>query len=169
MINYINDDLFNHITPNTIIPHVVNCKGKMGSGFALALFQRFPQVREKYLDWFNDNKHIDDNPFRLGAVQYIKIGEDVWVANMVAQTLGGDRPLYYNHLARCMDEVAFAAMENVDFGVEMTGKPNKKILAPAFGSLRAGGNWSFIEELIKDSWIRRGLDVTICIHNGEKT
>lgn len=35
------------------------------------------------------------------------------------------------------------------------------IHCPKFGSLRAGGNWEFILELINETWVDRGINVTI--------
>jgi hypothetical protein len=74
----------------------------------------------------------------------------IHVCNMIAQTLGGVRPLFYNHLARCLDTVAKFAL-----------KHNSRIMAPMFGSALAGGNWNIIEKLIEDCWLRKGLSATI--------
>jgi hypothetical protein len=36
------------------------------------------------------------------------------------------------------------------------------ICCPKFGSLRSGGNWDFILELIEEIWLNNGIDVTVC-------
>ena len=73
------------------------------------------------------------------------------MANMVAQTLDGKRPLYYNHLVRCMTSVA-AIRDKTDF----------HIVCPMFGGGWAGGDWRFVHNLIEDCWSRNGINVTVC-------
>lgn len=36
------------MAPQTRIAHQVNCRGKMGSGVALAIKQKYPEVYQKY-------------------------------------------------------------------------------------------------------------------------
>lgn len=165
MINYVEGDLFKVIkdfqpdlswTGNVVLPHVCNDRGGFGSGFVLPLSRHFPIVKTEYLKWA-DTKGYDvafsKNPlFQLGNTQIVEIPEhQIFVANMIAQTLGGQRPLFYNHLVRCMETVA-----------EFTKEKNAVIVAPMFSSGLAGGDWNFTEKLIEDCWLRKGLDVTIC-------
>lgn len=134
MINYIEGDLFAAIKDKTcpiLLPHVCNDCRAFGAGFALAISKRFPQVKADYLQ-------MDQI---LGNVGYVQIG-NIIVCNMIAQTLGGKRPIYYNHLATCMDKVA----KFIDQDVEIHG--------PAFGSNLAGGKYEVIAPLIEDCWIR---------------
>jgi hypothetical protein len=94
-------------------------------------------------------------PFCLGETQIVEVKKDplpmIYVANMVAQTLGGARLLFYNHLARCMDTVAKFALTHKDV----------RIVCPAFGAGLAGGHWPFVESLIEDCWLRRGIPATV--------
>jgi len=147
-LSYVEGDLFAGVdaainaedTQTLYIAHVCNNQAAMGSGFVVPLFTRWPIVREKYIRWQEGSKHET-----LGHVQYIEVQAEnpkIVVANMVAQTLGGERPLYYNHLVTCMLNVA--ARADAEGG---------KIIAPLFGAALAGGNWDFIHELIKDCWL----------------
>ena len=119
-INYIEGDLFaavNDHQNSIVIPHVCNSKGAWGAGFVIPLAKAYPSTRECYLNWF-ESRNSDDDPnegktdvlhtgtFSLGHVQTVLVESDVAVANMVAQTLGGKRPLSYKHLGRCMERVA---------------------------------------------------------------
>lgn len=158
-INYINGDLFDNIpeTP-TIIAHVCNDKSGFSAGFVNPLSSRYPVARLAYMSMFNKADmpegviHQPTFP-HMGNVQLVKLEENLFLANMIAQTLGGDRPLYYNHLSLCMDKVKdMCSYRHQEFSV----------IAPMFGSALAGGNWLFIEELIKDCWLREGIDVTVC-------
>jgi hypothetical protein len=150
-IKYIQGDLFEalknrYLTP-LFIPHVVNSKGAFGKGFVVPLGRTFPIVKERYTQWANGET---SDSFQLGKTQFVLVGNLICVCNMLAQTLGGERPLYYNHLAKCMDEVA-----------EKAEKTNGEIWAPMFGSGLAGGKHEIIEALITDCWCKRNIPVTI--------
>lgn len=62
-----------------IIGQCVNDLGVMGSGVAKAILDKWPVVKEKYLQWSNANS------FRLGNIQTVKVEENVFVCNMIAQ------------------------------------------------------------------------------------
>lgn len=166
MIKYIEGDLFANISDSrtTLIAHVCNDKGAWGSGFVVPLEQHFPDSAACYRAWskgeltdahrdriFN-TKASNNPPFSLGQTQFVRLGENLAVANMVAQTLGGERPLFYNHLSMCMDRVAHF----------MLGEQYYEVICPMFGSGLAGGDWNFVEKLIEDCWIKRGIAVTVC-------
>lgn len=141
MLNYIQGNLFDYDFTqhdNTLIAHIVNDKKAWGAGFVIPLAKFIPKAKEQYRNW---------NPV-LGKVQIINAREKVFVANMCAQTLGGERPLFYNHLVKCMEKVA-------DFAIVY----NATICCPLFGSGLAGGNWNFIHELITDIWVGQDIDV----------
>ena len=142
---YSEDDLFNHsFEKSTVIAHVVNNQNAMGSGFVVPLVKRWPIVKAKY------HEFADYNGLELGNAQIITVSEDpqIIVANMIAQKLGGLRPLYYNHLVKAMESVALIAKD-------------REIIAPLFGAGLAGGNWEIIEELVMDIWVRQEIDVTV--------
>lgn len=172
---YIHGDLFEHEydpARTTVIAHVCNDQGVMGSGFVVPLAKHFPWAKEAYVNWFKDN------PLQLGAELLGEVGspgrgqtqmvtvkskerqtrygpkdfaDRICVANMVAQDLGSERPLYYNDLVKCMEQVAHS--DEIQCGGE--------IICPMFGSALAGGDWRFIEELITDCWLMRGIQVTV--------
>ena len=151
-IEYREGDLFSHpFSKNntiTFLSHVCNSHGAMGSGFVVPLTNKFPKVRSDYLQWANQNDSL--KPFELGQTQFVECesdGENLVVCNMVAQTLGGDRPLFYNKLANCMDDVARLANSK-----QIQSDCKVEIVAPLFGAGLAKGNWLFIEELIQDCW-----------------
>ena len=155
-IKYIEGDLFEAVSQyegleTIIIPHVCNSKKGWGAGFVLPLAKTFPQSRDCFFQWHQTHENTDvashTGPYQLGHVQFVRccrfvsVKPKIVVANMVAQTLGGNRPISYKYLGRCMERVsAFVGSENV------------RIVAPMFGSGLAMGNWSFIEQLIEDHW-----------------
>lgn len=162
-IKYVEGDLFGPLLASRematiILPHVCNDKGAWGAGFVVPLGRTFPKAKEEYTNWAKHQDLYEDMeqfPFKMGETQFVEVrtGEPpmIFVCNMVAQTLGGKRPLFYNHLARCMDSVAnFAPRQS-----------NPRIVAPMLGAQLAGGRWDFVEELIGDCWLRLGIPVTI--------
>jgi hypothetical protein len=166
-INYVEGDLFANIDKiegkTIFIPHCCNNLPAWGQGFVVPLGNRFPKAKEFYLKW---GKHIPKDAaeifgkvFDLGQTQFVKVTEidtqRVIVCNMVAQDgVGGKRPLRYNELSSCMDSVAH------EIGGRW-GDEKCEIHAPMFGSGLAGGNWEFIEELIKDCWLEFDIPVNV--------
>ena len=168
MFKYVKGDLFKGIKgkKNVLIVHVVNDKGAFGSGFVVPLGDNFPWCEEAYHRWhegkvsmnlYNTWKSTPDGiqggkpKFELGQTLFVEDNQKMlepWVAHCCAQTLGGKRPLFYNKLADCMEQVALVCQEL-----------KLNIHAPKFGSGLAGGNWDFIENLIEDIWGH--LSVTI--------
>ena len=165
MIKYVDGNLFDFIDDHNpiMIAHVCNNQGAAGAGFVLPLAAKYPTAIAMYYNWYKRHMHLrhDDvycrkfyeQAFGLGSIQIVAVDNHVYVANMVAQILGGKRPLYYNHLVHCMDTIAEQALEVKDFP--------SNIICPQFGAGLAGGNWDFIEELINDCWVRVGLEVTV--------
>lgn len=160
---YVEGDLFANLkgcmeTTLVMLPHVCNDRGAWGKGFVVPLGEAFPESRKAYIDWHRGvthPSHIQRGQFGLGKTQFVNARDypRLIVCNMVAQTgTGGKRPLRYNALVNCMDEVAEMAKT---FG------SHAAIHCPLFGSDLAGGDWNFIERLIEDCWLRPGIPVTV--------
>jgi hypothetical protein len=145
---------------NKLVIHIVNDVGRFGSGFALAVLKRYPIVKESYLQPF-----ANDKPLKLGDVQFIKVADDLWFANMVAQHgvigPGNPMPIQYDALRKCLREVCL-------FSKRMNPQDNTKfpdeqwsVFGPKFGSGLAGGKWIVVEQIIQDELIKNNIDVTI--------
>lgn len=191
-LTYVEGDLFEQIPKDTnpgliVIPHVCNNEGAWGKGFVLPLAEAYPDSRTAYIEWSRTKQpcehpspslgckiwHFPQGNFGLGQVQFVEVMpqrkvHDKWypsvvVCNMVAQKLGGKRPLYYTHLVQCMLTVR-KFIGNISS--EYTGDTADafiRIKCPMFGSGLAGGTWQFIEELIVDCWMRDGgYSVDVC-------
>lgn len=153
-ITYIEGDLFAHVPAKTkkvgvFIPHVCNDQGAWGSGFVVPLGEKFPAAKQSYLTWQKVNA---DMPFEQGNTQFVMGSSEkgkppIIICNMVAQTLGGVRPLNYIHLAKCMVQVRERLI-----AARSDGATPYEIHAPMFGSGLAGGDWNFIEQMIEDAW-----------------
>jgi len=86
---------------------------------------------------------------------------------MVAQTLGGPKPLQYAALGACMIQVVkrnHMAGNRGQFDPGYDGERHNffEIWCPKFGSGLAGGSWPHIEEMIRETWVESfGIDVTV--------
>lgn len=155
-MTYIKGDLFDHILSHVqngingtsiLVPHVCNNINLFGAGFAGAVSKHFPIVKENY--------HLMGK-FVLGQTQYVKVFHDkqydhsLTFANMIAQnnviSTSNPRPLNYGALTESMISIKKFIVNNFDKDQRV------QIHCPKFGCGLAGGNWIFIQELIKDIW-----------------
>lgn len=120
-----------------VICHQVNLKGKMGAGLALAIRQKWPIVFEKY------KAMCDRGLFQLGSIQPVQVSETLWVCNLAGQEGYG------------------RGQQQTDYDAVRTGleKLNKwasdrslQVYLPhGMGCGLAGGDWSVIEQIIKET------------------
>ncbi|MFB7637106.1 macro domain-containing protein [Streptomyces sp. NPDC056149] len=147
-----------------MIVHVCNDVGGWGKGFVRALSRRWPEPERAYRRWYRERA---GNDFGLGAVQFVPVGEELWVANVIGQrgtarrVRGSDRPagapiggtgapVRYEAIAAGLGRVAERAVE-VGASVHM----------PRIGCGLAGGTWSRMEPLISRRLVERGVAVTV--------
>jgi hypothetical protein len=133
-----------------IVPHVCNNVNAFGAGFAGQVADIYPQVKANF--------HMLGQQAKLGHTQFINVKSDqkyrhsIIFGNMIAQNklinTNNKRPLNYGALVYCMNQVRSYAKE-----LQKNSENSRvEIHAPKFGSGLAGGNWNFIEELIRDIW-----------------
>ncbi len=137
-INYLTGDATQPIGKgNKVIAHISNSKGAWASGFVMAISERWSAPEKAY-------RSLEKHP--LGLTQFVPVEwncdfGDIVVANMIAQTLGwsdGKPPIRYQALTHCLMQVNDYAVL-YDCTVHM----------PRIGTMRAGGDWKIIEEIIK--------------------
>ena len=119
------------------IAHGVNCQNTMGSGVAKALFTKWPEVKARYHRYFERLGSPEDF---LGDISTARI-DDLLVLNMHTQLnygYDGQRYVSYAAVAKC-----FTAASILYRG--------QTIAIPKIGCGLAGGNWTFMEQLINDS------------------
>jgi O-acetyl-ADP-ribose deacetylase (regulator of RNase III) len=133
-----------------IICHQVNCQGKMNSGVAKAIREKWPEVYIKYME---SNEIIWDKAHEhgrmiwnhmLGQVQVVFIADKKTMAviNMFAQEnygYDGRRYTSYDAFWSCLGEI------------KRTINPGLRIAFPArIGCVRGGANWNVILTMIKE-------------------
>lgn len=150
-----------NVTNHTIlIPHVCNNVGAFGAGFAKAIANEFPIVKENF-------SLLGRSESRLGKVQFVTALDNnhcknkIIVANMIAQNglinSKNRRPINYGALAYCMGDVR----KFYNIILSKSEENTVEIHAPKFGSGLAGGNWNFVSDLINDIWD----DVPVYVYN----
>lgn len=134
-----------------IIIHVCNDSGAWGAGFVLALSRRWATPEEEYRKWANKCK-----PYRLplGEVQFVRVEWEILVANIIGQRgvgyQDGKPPIRYRAIQDGLETVAERALQS-----------KASVHGPRLGAGLAGGSWEFIEELLEQELIAKGIPVTI--------
>ncbi|MEU0243242.1 macro domain-containing protein [Streptomyces sp. NPDC006235] len=137
-----------------VIAHVCNDIGGWGKGFVLAISRRWPEPEAAYRAWHRGRA---GNDFGLGAVQFVQVERQVWVANMIGQrgTKTGSKgvPVRYEAIDTALEALAAKA-----------GELGATVHMPRIGCGLAGGKWSRVEPLIEERLTRRGIPVTVYDH-----
>src|ERR1051325_1547030 len=97
---------------NKLIVHICNDIGAWGAGFVIAISKRWPQPEESFRRWHAERQK---NDFALGAVQFVQVSDDLWVANMIGQHRitppAAGPPIRYDAVEQCLAKVASKARE----------------------------------------------------------
>jgi O-acetyl-ADP-ribose deacetylase (regulator of RNase III) len=134
-----------------VIVHVCNDRGGWGRGFVVALSRRYPEPERDYRAWYAGRAQ---NDFGLGAVRFVEVGPDLWVANLIGQagykTENGRPPVRYDAIARGLSAVAAFAQEH-----------GAAVHMPRIGCGLAGGRWEEIEPILTERLTAAGVPVTV--------
>lgn len=135
------------VAGNKIIVHVCNDIGGWGKGFVLAISKRWPQPEEQYRAWYQSKEN-----FELSDVQFVKVEEDLWVANVIGQHKinkdeNGQPPIRCEAILSGLEKVSQFAIEN-----------NATVHMPRIGCGLAGGTWDKIEPLIDKALLENGVE-----------
>ena len=140
-VRFFNGDIFTSDAP--YLCHQVNCMGRMGSGIAKAIREKYPNVYHDYMTLClfsgKTSKQL------LGSVLFSKSGNKT-IVNMFAQEMYGRDRQYtdYSAFRTCLRHIR----DNIPVGSTIAF-PN------GIGCGLGGGNWEIIlpmieEELAKD-------------------
>lgn len=133
MIQTIKGDL---LTAKGIIVHGCNAQGVMGSGVALAIKNKWPEVFRAY------KIHEDKAGLALGTISWVPVAEDVIVVNGITQEFYGRDGKHY------VDEEAvrgvFQRVRKLAVQVKMS------VNFPLIGCGLGGGDWTVISKIIEE-------------------
>jgi O-acetyl-ADP-ribose deacetylase (regulator of RNase III) len=134
-----------------VIVHVCNDIGGWGRGFVVALSRRWPEPEASYRAWHRGETAI---PFELGQVQFVAVGPELWVANLIGQhdirAHNGVPPVRYNAIREGLGRVAAFAAER-----------GATVHMPRIGAGLAGGSWDTISAIVEAELVARGVAVTV--------
>lgn len=142
MIHYIVKDITT--VEKGVIAHGCNCQGVMGSGVALFLKQKYPQIFPPYEKWCHYT-----NQDLLGEAQFIPIKwetDELWIANCFTQNLYGKDGKYAH-----VDAIRTALTEVLEFASPAPRAPALDVYIPKIGAGRGGLDWATeVEPIIQD-------------------
>ena len=172
-IEYKKGDATNPIDTDTkIITHICNDIGGWVKGFVMAISKRWKEPENQYRNWYKEkigeenntvkyqrlnrrDKYSNEKEFKLGNVQFVKVDDSLWIANMIAQykirkSNDGIPPIRYPYVRESLERVR-----------EFAKKENANIHMPRIGCGLAGGEWNKIEEIINDELIAHEIKTTV--------
>ena len=159
LIEYINGDATDAIPSvydkKTVIAHCCNDVGAWGSGFVVALSNKWQKTGFEYQQWAkNGFWHENHRPFKLGQYQFVDCGNETYVANIIGQSgcvpLCGLPPVRYGAIHE-----GFIRLRE-DMGRESWG-----LHMPRMGCGLAGGDWKEIERILHDVFQRMNLHIRV--------
>jgi O-acetyl-ADP-ribose deacetylase (regulator of RNase III) len=132
MITFYTGNIFDSKTK--IIAHQVNCMGKMGSGLALQVKQKYPNVFYEY------HRHYDDQTKKLGDCLCVLCPDGRVIANLYGQYgYGYDGVQYTSHESLKKAMISLASLMS----------PGHSIAFPYKMSCdRGGGSWNVVSGYI---------------------
>ncbi len=134
-----------------VIIHICNDIGGWGKGFVMAISRRWPEPERQYRAWHRGDVNL---PFELGQVQFVKVKQDFWVANLIGQRglrrSKGHPPIRYEAVREGLSRVWKFAVEH-----------KTSVHMPRIGCGLAGGRWEEMEPIIKEELSAQGVAVTV--------
>lgn len=138
-----------------VIAHVCNDLGGWGKGFVLAVSRRWGEPEAAYRRWHRERAR---NDFGLGAVQVVRVGPLLWVANMIGQhgmrTGSKGVPVRYEAIDTALGALAVRAAE-LEASVHM----------PRIGCGLAGGKWERVEPLVAARLVGADVPIRVTVYD----
>ena len=144
--------------PVDYICHQVNCQGRMGSGIAKQIREKWPEVYESYMHYSNYYLERGGPKSMLGSCQYITTA-NITVINMFAQEgygYDGKRYTSYDAFWACLGEITKVVPKGSTIGFPWR-----------IGCGLGGANWEVITTMIEEV-LAKDYEVYIYILEGAK-
>lgn len=134
-IKYVTGNLF--VSDVEFIAHCCNSHGKMGSGFAKELRERYPGAYDAYRETYEARR------LEMGSVVSFHAEDGRTIYNIIGQKnygYDGARYVSYDALANALEELDAAAQSR---GMD-------HLAMPLMGAGLAGGKWPIIKSIIEE-------------------
>lgn len=136
MIRYNNGDI--RTAKSGFIIQGCNAMNSHGSGLAKSISEKWPQVKQKYHEFYDRKGYLN-----LGEFDVIPVEDRVSVVNLISQdNYGYDGSLYVSYAA------IEVGLENIIKYIERESL-EKTIHLPKIGCGLAGGDWTVVENIIR--------------------
>lgn len=148
------------VSGKDIIVQQVNCRGKMGSGLAKSIMDRYDNVRPAYLAFHQQQKKkgLQDEDL-LGMVHYVDTYDGTVIANIFGQV--DIRKNQYDTTVYTKKDALLKGIQSVKEKAEQHGF---SVAIPTYiGCGLAGGNWDEIRPAIES--IFSGSSVDVCFYH----
>jgi O-acetyl-ADP-ribose deacetylase (regulator of RNase III) len=140
-----------------LITQIVNDKSRTwGAGFSRAARERYPEAHDEFERWAGAGRRN----LALGMIHVAALGNELCLVSMVAQHGYGPSPkprIRYAALRDCLQRVR-----------EIASQKDATVHMPRIGTGFAGGNWSYVCELIDECLIRENIPVTVYSLPGQR-
>lgn len=142
-----------------MIAHCCNDLGYWGAGFSGQLSRLYPIAEQQYRLWArtkflpDNSKSLTSGSFALGEVQFVRVSDELAVANMIGQhgvrrARFSEKPIRYDALEHALKTVASIAKVN-----------EQSVHMPKIGSGLAGGDWAKISVMIHEVFAKAEVRV----------
>lgn len=148
-------------TTQKVIAHQVNCQGKMSSGVAKAIANKYPEVYEEYWEYCKNTKNC------LGKAQGIYIPQinDKQSVDRVIYNLFGQKYYGYDGRKYTSYKALLSALNDMFFSLSYTPF-NEAAIPYLMGCDRGGGDWNVVSSIIEELSNEYNIDVYIYSLNG---
>jgi O-acetyl-ADP-ribose deacetylase (regulator of RNase III) len=139
----------------TIIAHGCNCQGKMNSGVAKAIRNRWPSAYTAYLEQYKLGKLV------LGSVNLVQVpaSQPKYVANCLTQLYYGYDAKPYASISaiqKCLEEVA-----------QFASSHKYSVALPPIGCGLGGLSWTDVGPMIEKIFTNRGVSYNVYDYRAE--
>jgi len=140
-VNHQIGNLLENVTQGVILQQV-NAQNKMGSGFAKAVFERWPLVKSEYHRWCCQ---FENDEAMMGSFQTLEVVRGLHVVNLVGQRFygreAGRRYTSYDALD--------SGMKSIAAWLRLNRIPSSNVHFPLLGSDLGGGHWPVVAAIIE--------------------
>lgn len=139
-MNHFKGNLLDSVTQGVILQQV-NAQNAMGSGFAKAVYEKWPKVKTSFHAW---SAAFPADVVRMGKVQPIQLDTDLWIVNIVGQRFAGRDGMRYTSYDALDEGLLSTAVWLRDHGFG-----SHDVHFPLIGAGLGGGHWPAIAALIE--------------------
>lgn len=140
------------VAGRTVIAHIVNDSARRwgGRGFVRSLMDRYPSAAGSFAEWNGGRRP-------LGGLHLQQVGEDIWIASLVAQVGYGPSRTGQPRLRLYALRQALEAL-----AVEAT-RLRASVHMPLIGTGQGGTAWPKVRDLVLEEIAAKSLPVTVYV------